>query len=88
MPWATGAFHAGNGWVAGGCWDHHENDYGLDHEPSFPTFSTRKFQEINAVPSIWRIFQRLKANYDQLISAVYPVAGKFQSGDPPGGKAI
>ena len=29
----TGAFHAGNGWVAGGCWDdcENENSYEMGH---------------------------------------------------------
>ena len=30
------------GWVAGGWWDYHENDDDMDHEPSFPIWSTSK----------------------------------------------
>ena len=37
-----GAFHAGNGWVAGGCWHHHEWLWII---PSFPIWSTGKFLE-------------------------------------------
>ena len=42
----TGAFHAGNGWVAGGCWDYHENDYEMDpfHPHSLRELSTSKVQ--------------------------------------------
>ena len=39
IPPLTGAFHAGNGRVAGGCWDYH---WLLWIIPSFPKFSTSK----------------------------------------------
>ena len=47
LHFLTGAFCAGNGWVAKGCWDDDITSDEMDHSQKSPAFSTSKL--------LWRL---------------------------------
>ena len=64
LHFLTGAFCAGNGWVAKGCWDDDITSDEMDHSQKSPAFSTSKL--------LWRLLFKCTICWPSYIQYVWP----------------